>query len=136
MTVQFGVDSLCHYCKGMGITRNATHCLHCSGTGFDPGQKAAARRSDPETSHEAAASISSERLRKSQQHVLLIIALYGPLTDEAMLYHLQRNYPMSPSGARTRRAELVARGLVYDTGKRETLASGRKAVVWGARSNG
>jgi hypothetical protein len=73
---------------------------------------------------------------KSQQHVLLIIALYGPLTDEAMLYHLQRNYPMSPSGARTRRAELVARGLVYDTGKRETLASGRKAVVWGARSNG
>jgi hypothetical protein len=68
----------------------------------------------------------------SQQQVLLTVAVYGPLTDEGMLYHLQRNYPMSPSGARTRRAELVARGLVYDTGKRETLASGRKAVVWAA----
>jgi DnaJ-class molecular chaperone len=66
MTVQFGVDSLCRYCKGMGITRNATHCLHCSGTGFDPGQKAAARRSDPETSHEAAASVTSERYAASQ----------------------------------------------------------------------
>jgi RecJ-like exonuclease len=131
MTVQFGVDSLCHYCKGMGITRNATHCLHCSGTGFDPGQKAVARRSDPETSREAAASITAERLRNSQQIILNTLRRYGPMTDEDI--YRRTATTMSPSGARTRRAELVARGLVYDTGKRETLASGRKAVVWGAR---
>jgi predicted HTH transcriptional regulator len=131
MTVQFGVDSLCRYCKGMGIDRNLRDCLHCSGTGLEPGQKAVTRRSDPETSREAAASISSERLRESQQHVLAILKTLGPLTDEWLCNYLATS--MSPSGARTRRAELVARGLVYDTGKRETLASGRKAVVWGAR---
>jgi hypothetical protein len=131
MTVQFGVDSLCHYCKGMGITRNATHCLHCSGTGFDPGQKAAARRSDPETSQAAAASISSEMLRRDQEWVLDTMQFYGPMTDARLVAIFDGG--MSPSGARTRRAELVARGLVFDTGKRETLASGRKAVVWGAR---
>jgi hypothetical protein len=129
--VKFGVDSLCHYCKGMGITRNATHCLHCSGTGFDPGQKAAARRSDPETSHEAAQSVTSVRFQ--QGLILQALRMHGPMHDQA-IYELDWiAEAMSPSGARTRRSELVGMGKVEATAQRVTLRSGRSAIVWKAR---
>lgn len=36
----------------------------------------------------------------------------------------------SLSGIKTRRKELVVRGLVIDTGQRQKLASGRNAIVW------
>jgi len=36
----------------------------------------------------------------------------------------------SPSGVRSRRAELVVLGLVEDTGLRRKLVSGRNAIVW------
>lgn len=36
----------------------------------------------------------------------------------------------SESGIRTRRSELVKRGMIVDTGKRVTLDSGRQAKVW------
>ena len=36
----------------------------------------------------------------------------------------------SVSGLRTRRSELVKRGLVKDSGKKRKLESGRMAVVW------
>jgi hypothetical protein len=90
----------------------------------------AARSSDPATSHQAAASISSERLRESQAHVLDTLRLDGPLTDERLVDLIA---PMqSPSGVRTRRAELVALGLVVDSGRRERTQSGRSSIVWRA----
>jgi len=36
----------------------------------------------------------------------------------------------SPSGVRSRRAELVVLGLVEDTGTKRKLVSGRNAIVW------
>jgi len=42
----------------------------------------------------------------------------------------RRNVVLSPSGARTRRAELVAMGLVRDSGDKSLLSSGRWAIVW------
>jgi hypothetical protein len=36
----------------------------------------------------------------------------------------------SESGIRTRRKELVERGLVEDTGRRDILVSGRKSIIW------
>jgi len=45
-------------------------------------------------------------------------------------------YRTSESGFRTRCAELVDAGLVADSGQRETLASGRKAVCWSLTSAG
>jgi hypothetical protein len=41
--------------------------------------------------------------------------------------------PVSVSGIRTRRAELVEAGTVYDTGETRPTISGRAAIVWDVR---
>jgi hypothetical protein len=56
----------------------------------------------------------------------------GPMTDERIYRFHRITAAMSPSGARTRRCELVVAGKVADSGKRERLPSGRMAVVWEA----
>jgi hypothetical protein len=92
--------------------------------------KPVARKTDPETSHDAAASITD--LTEKQEAVLAVLAAEGLLTDKDLIsqypkYGLARQ---SESGLRTRRAELVRRQLVRDTGLREILPSGRRAIVW------
>lgn len=96
-----------------------------------PAPVAHARRGDPATSRDAAASLSADRLRASQQEVLAILREYGPLTDTgiAVAAHAER-VAQSPSGLRTRRAELVALGKVADSGRREQLPTGRNSIVW------
>ena len=98
--------------------------------------RANARNSDPDTSHAAAESISSERIRKSQSAVLSCLKQQGPRHDALLIsdYEAQQaeqGWPkQSPSGIRTRRSELVARGFVADSGGRQRLTSGRMAIVW------
>lgn len=100
--------------------------------------KAKARKSDPVTSHEAAGSITAVKLRESQHAVLRVLGkLRAGATDETIaekyyeMVAFDHGYPyQSPSGLRTRRAELVKAGLVEDAGKRKRLASGRNAIVW------
>lgn len=106
-------------------------CLRCKGVRTfmrRAAPRAIARNTDPETSHEAAISVSG--IRVSQQHILDALRSYGPATDEEIFPRLP--VPISPSGARTRRAELVAMGLVRDSGARRTTATGRKTIVWRA----
>jgi hypothetical protein len=93
--------------------------------------RAVARRTDPGTSWAAANSLDPTVLRSSQRAVLTILQDIGPMTDAELCARMAP--AMSPSGARSRRSELVAKGLVYDTGKRERLHSGRWAIVWAAR---
>ena len=90
-----------------------------------------ARTTDPATSHQAARSVA--HLRQTQRAVYTLLALEGPQTDEelAYLWHERMADPISPSGLRTRRAELVDQGLVIDTGCRRPISSGRNAIVWG-----
>lgn len=90
-----------------------------------------ARRGDPDTSWEAAHSLDPEHLRASQAQVLATLQDHGPMTDAAL--ELMLAGEQAPSGVRTRRRELADMGLVYDTEKREVLASGRHAIVWAAR---
>lgn len=88
-----------------------------------------ARLTDPETSHEAAESVS--QVSETQKYILK--ALNHPRTDPdlAEAYMNLKNAPQaSLSGIRSRRAELVAKGLVKDTGDRVKLESGRNAIVW------
>jgi hypothetical protein len=90
-----------------------------------------ARSSDPETSHEAAKSVSS--VPYNQARILRIVRLHGPLTDEEIYdFAIVRDYN-SPSGARTRRHELVQLGHVVDSGKRKKTKSGRNTIMWEAK---
>ena len=94
--------------------------------------RANARTDDPETSHQAAASISPQKMRESHEAVLALFHERGPMTDAALVecYDGPRQ---SPSGLRTRRRELADVGLIVDTGERVKLESGRRAIVWGVR---
>lgn len=103
---------------------------------------ARARTTDPGTSHAAAASITEDTLRANQAAVLDFLRASGPMTDATLVEAYNgtawsdgTTLPrQSQSGLRTRRAELVTAGLVTDTGEREFLASGRKAIVWAAKA--
>lgn len=95
-----------------------------------------ARRTDPATSHAAARSLDAATLRQSQTAVLETIRRYGPLSDVELVTRYDQlaramRWPLqSDSGIRSRRAELVGRGLVVPVGETK-LASGRKAITWG-----
>lgn len=88
-----------------------------------------ARKTDPTTSHDAGRSVKD--ITSTQAFILK--ALRKPLTDVALV-NAYRGYKTAPqaseSGIRSRRSELVAQGLVVDTGNRIKLPSGRNAIVW------
>jgi len=88
-----------------------------------------ARKTDPATSHDAAASVQD--LNATRLHILR--ALNRPRTDPEILeaYRNMKTSPLaSESGVRSRRSELVTLGYVKDSGLRKTLPSGRQAIVW------
>lgn len=93
-----------------------------------------ARRTDPETSHAAAASVGDVRL--TQAAILRLFTVYGPMTDEDLvaIYQIRggdMGLPQqSASGLRTRRDELVKRGLIEYGGEKAQIASGRYARIW------
>jgi len=92
---------------------------------------AVARTTDPETSHEAAASVRN--LTTRQFLILDIFRFSGPQTDEELIerYDLVAfDTPQSPSGIRTRRAELVAAGKVRFSGAYRYTAANRRTRVW------
>jgi len=92
-----------------------------------------ARNTDPLTSHEAAGSITVDKIRRSQREVNRALRRVGPCDDTALVEEMQTNDSyawQSESGIRTRRNELVAAGLVVDTGDRVVLPSGNRAKVW------
>ena len=89
-----------------------------------------ARSTDPTTSHDAAASAraAAPTIRAA---VLAALRSHGPMTDEELLHQLHRDgVRCSPSGARTRRAELVRAGQVEDSGEVALTASGRRTIIW------
>lgn len=96
-----------------------------------------ARRTDPQTSHDAARSIDRRSLSDVHRMIGRLLALHGPLTDEsiAALYAARalddpKCRPVSPSGLRTRRRELVDAGLVEPTETVAYTAAGRRTTVW------
>jgi hypothetical protein len=90
------------------------------------------RTGDPATSHQAAATVA----RTSALKVAILAALEDrQLTDGELVAYLRRGlFPhASESGIRSRRAELVAEGLVVDTRLRRLTPAGRETTVWGRR---
>lgn len=92
-----------------------------------------ARRTDPETSHEAADSVLNlTAKRRAVLEVLDGIEALSGLADReiAGFYRDDPDRPQqSPSGLRTRRCELVDAGLVADSGLRVEYG-GRRHIVW------
>lgn len=85
-----------------------------------------ARKGDPGTSHEAAA-LAALGVRKVQAAVLKFAAQCEPegFTDVEM----NDFFDDRGSSHRTRRSELVAKGLIEDSGKRKG-EQGRRHIVW------
>ena len=92
-----------------------------------------ARNTDPHTSHAAAASVTLETLTQTQALVLQMLQTHGAMTDEQLCMRMaeDQRLPVSVSGVRTRRSELVAAGKIVDTGQRVPTRTGRQAIVWG-----
>lgn len=90
---------------------------------------ARARRTDPETSHEAAASVVN--MTEKRQAVLDCLRAIGQGHDQAILdaYRSMSLPEQSDSGIRSRRAELVRMGHVVDRGV--LLINGQQHTVWG-----
>jgi hypothetical protein len=87
-----------------------------------------ARTTDPETSHEAAQSVTNITPLKQE----ILQRLMTPMTDQLLYELIDRTSDLvvTESGVRSRRSELVQAGLVKDTGAREKLKTGRNAIVW------
>ncbi len=125
-------------CGTCGSTMRETDhwfmCLVCDNQISKSRTVAHARRTDPETSHAAAASLDTITIRESQREVYALFLQYGPMTDEEMVAQAHLNdVQQSESGLRTRRSELVKSfdpPLICDSEERKKLASGRKAIVW------
>lgn len=97
---------------------------------------ALSRETDPDTSRQAAASLSAERMRETQRVIVDILDRFGPACDEDIAVYARQLESLgeapkqSPSGLRSRRAELVAAGIVRDSGDRTKTSSGRQTIVW------
>lgn len=100
--------------------------------------RAHARTDDPDTSHQAAASV--KKLRSKQQAVWEVLNRIGPAPDVGIVASYANasrvnpeKYPtQSVSGIRTRRSELVGMGLARYAGFKVKLQTGRQAQVWEA----
>jgi hypothetical protein len=74
-----------------------------------------ARRDDPDTSHAAAEKITPQ-VSALQQVVLGALKIYGPTTDRKLVTILKARHGRTESTWRTRRSELVGKGLVVKVG--------------------
>ena len=95
---------------------------------WDVAETPRARQTDRETSWDAARSIKAESISLMKERILIL--LQTPASDEALISRFDMcAYEGSPSGIRSRRAELERTGLVREVGQSKT-ASGRKCSVF------
>lgn len=112
--------------------KNMPHrCMFCGNEFTIPAMYTAhARRTDPETSHEAAAIVTARGLRNSQREILSLFTKYGRMTDKRLIkIAAEHGIKQSDSGIRTRRSELVAQGRVEKKGTTE--GPGPRHTIWG-----
>jgi len=91
--------------------------------------RATARNSDPDTSHQAAAAFTEERLTEIQGAVLAYFRAVRRATDEQLEDALGGRYSAF-STLRKRRTDLKHMGYLRDSGVRVVNRNGRAMVVW------
>ena len=121
---------ICHNCGGEG--RHIAWCDQYRPAVVYSNTTPRARNTDPTTSHNAAASVATDTVTRTQALILEALRAHGPLTDEQLCQRIAdvERKPVSVSGIRTRRSELVTAGRVIDTGRRQPTLTGRSAIVW------
>lgn len=91
-----------------------------------------ARKSDPKTSHAAAARVRG--LTTTQYFIMEIFEMNEGLTDDELIAAYNHSYrlvhPASDASIRSRRAELVYALQLRDTGVRRPSKYGEPATVW------
>lgn len=123
------------------MTDHDDRAYHAQVPPHHPGQPVA-RRTDPATSHAAAASVLNETGTRSRLAVLRLL-MDGPLTQEEMvdLCHVALDassgdradaWRFTDSRLRTAVKELAVCGYVMDSGARRPTRTGRNAIVWKA----
>lgn len=87
------------------------------------------RKSDPETSKEAGEAMTGEKLTDWQYFILCSFRNHGQMTDEELVSMV---YPHAhgESTLRSRRSELVRKGLLRDSGQRKKNRGGRQTIIW------
>jgi len=87
-----------------------------------------ARRSDPATSFQAAASVD---LTNGQKIVMAAFRVRNQMTDDELVNLVaELRLKLSPSGCRSRRKELVERGILRDSGVKALTPHKRTTTVW------
>jgi hypothetical protein len=95
---------------------------------------ARAKKNDPQTSHDAAKGVN---LTRGQREAIRVIDhLYNFIDDEMIVSKNELKSPLSDSGIKTRRHELVNLGYVADTGLKRLTKFGNKATVWNITASG
>jgi hypothetical protein len=110
---------------GFPDSRSLTLRLGCNAGEGDP-VDGLARRTDPETSHEAAAMAISF-ISRHQSLVLQALAEMGQAGAE----QIGEQIGMPAYAVRKRTSELERLGLIADTGITRKTSSGRSERVWG-----
>lgn len=91
------------------------------------------RRNARGTSWAAATSQTPAKSQLLYKAIYIILTKKGPLTDEEILRVLEFNkIPVSDSGARARRSELVDAGWVRATDEKRPSKNGSPMTVWEA----
>lgn len=88
----------------------------------------AARRTDPETSHQAAESVPAGAV---EARVLAMFRLFQALTDDELADQLPEHHPPTTKSARSR---LSKAGVLFDSGMRRPSNRGRQMIVWELRA--
>lgn len=93
---------------------------------YVPPAHAAARRTDPVTSREAATLMTAKRVSELERIVLNALdALNGATIEEVALHAGYSLVSISP-----RFRPLANKSLIIDSGEKRLTKSGRKAIVW------
>ena len=110
----------------MTTERTTMHTPQTTGPGDGVEPIGLVRRRDPSTSWEAASAQTVGKRASLQRTIYRLLNGY-PMTHEGLVARL----PLaSPSGVRSRCAELVAAGWVVDSGERRRTSAGSPSIVW------
>lgn len=92
----------------------------------------AARSTDPDTAHDAAASVTDVARRNVYRAVLEAIVEHGPCTDHDLARYVsgKLGHPIGQTSCGKRRGELRDSGLVADSGFRGRTPTGATAIRW------